>query len=136
MIDQQTRELVRERARNRCEYCLIPQEYLPLITFPVDHIIAKQHGGDSQSNNLCLSCLKCNLQKGPNIASLDPDTGLLVPLYNPRIDKWTDHFQYAGETITGLTPVGRATIQLLGFNQEQQIELRQALITDGWPLDP
>jgi hypothetical protein len=37
---------VRERAGNRCEYCLVPAD-ISAFTFPVDHIIAQQHGGET-----------------------------------------------------------------------------------------
>ncbi len=39
------RKLVRERAGNRCEYCGMPQELVPLARFHVEHVIPKQHRG-------------------------------------------------------------------------------------------
>ena len=39
----------------------------------IDHIIAQQHRDSHQESNLCLCCLRCNLKKGPNIASTDPE---------------------------------------------------------------
>jgi 5-methylcytosine-specific restriction endonuclease McrA len=50
--------LVRERARQCCEYCRLPQEHAA-ITFPIDHIIARQHGGTSTEDNLALACFFC-----------------------------------------------------------------------------
>ncbi len=44
-MDAALRRLVRERAGNRCEYCGIHQDQDAFFTFPVDHIIARQHGG-------------------------------------------------------------------------------------------
>jgi predicted restriction endonuclease len=55
-MDVATRKLVKERAGHRCEYCGISQSALPLSTFHVEHIIAKQHGGSDDPNNLALSC--------------------------------------------------------------------------------
>ncbi len=75
------RALVRERAGNRCEYCRIHQDQDAFFKFPVDHIIALQHGGKTESDNLCLSCYRCNSHKGPNIASIDPETRDLVRLF-------------------------------------------------------
>ena len=86
-MDAALREHVRQRAGNTCEYCRIHQDQDPFFTFPVDHIIARQHGGKTESENLCLSCYRCNSHKGPNIASIDPDTKELVRLFHPRQDK-------------------------------------------------
>jgi HNH endonuclease len=58
---------VRARARQRCEYCHLPQACY-LLRFQIDHIIADQHGGPAISANLCLACPRCNTKKGPNIA--------------------------------------------------------------------
>ena len=66
MIDSETRLLVRERAAERCEYCQLPEWASP-ISFHVEHIRAKQHGGDDQPENLALACDRCNLHKGPNL---------------------------------------------------------------------
>ena len=78
---------VRKRAGDRCEYCKIPA-YISEFTFPVDHIIAQQHGGKTSYVNLALSCPHDNFHKGPNIAGLDPETGKLTRLFNPRRQKW------------------------------------------------
>jgi hypothetical protein len=44
----------------------------------IDHIIAQQHGGSHEESNLCLCCLRCNLKKGPNIASTTLKTGASI----------------------------------------------------------
>jgi hypothetical protein len=86
--------------------------------------VARQHGGTDDSENLALACYHCNLHKGPNIAGLDPETGELVPLFNPRTQDWDDHFEIWGSSIVGQTSTGRATILVLAMNAEQMRELR------------
>ena len=71
------------RARDCCEYCLMPQEY-DETAFEIDHVIAKKHDGPTADNNLCLSCFFCNSFKGANIAGRDRKTRKLTPLFNPR----------------------------------------------------
>lgn len=118
---------VRERAAERCEYCLIPQLALPL-PFQVDHIIAEQHQGETALSNLALACPHCNRYKGPNIAGIDPRTGELVRLFHPRTDRWEDHFDWADSSrIAGKTPIGRATVQVLAMNAEGPMLLRRLL---------
>ena len=60
---------VRTRAKDRCEYCQLPQACYR-SQFEIDHIIAEQHGGSAISDNLALACIRCNKRKGPNIAEL------------------------------------------------------------------
>jgi hypothetical protein len=50
-MDAATKRLVRQRAQERCEYCRLPQTAQPFVTFHVEHIIAKQHGGSDDPNN-------------------------------------------------------------------------------------
>jgi hypothetical protein len=102
-----------------------------VATFHVEHIVAKQHGGSDDLSNLAIACMHCNLFKGPNIAGLDPQTGQLTPIFNPRRDVWTEHFALRGPTIVGLTPVGRTTVYVLALNSRQQIDLRTALRSQG-----
>src|SRR5271156_5210547 len=63
----------RRRAVGRCEYCRLPESAFRM-PFVLDHIIARQHGGRTESANLALCCGRCNLHKGPNIASIDPQS--------------------------------------------------------------
>ena len=66
---------VRERAGHMCEYCRMPESNYPTVPFPIDHVIARQHGGSTTLDNLALSCLHDNTHKGPNIAGIDPVRG-------------------------------------------------------------
>jgi hypothetical protein len=123
-MDARTRELVRRRAGDVCEYCRIPQEATPLIPFHVEHIVSKQHGGTDDPDDLALACDRCNAYKGPNLTSIDPDTGTVVGLFHPRQDIWSEHFVVSGGHIVGLTPMGRTTVRLLNMNASRRVELR------------
>ena len=126
-ISGQLRRLVVERAGNCCEYCRFSQSdnFLP---FEVDHIIAEKHRGKDEPNNLCLSCSDCNGYKGSDIGSIDEETDLLTPLFNPRKHIWAEHFQFNGAVIEPLTPEGRVTVFLLQFNDPDRVEERAGLI--------
>ena len=121
--------LVRQRARERCEYCCLPQAH-SAVPFEIDHIVAKKHKGPAGEENLALACFFCNSAKGPNIAGYDPDTGKLAPLFNPRRQIWTRHFRWSGPQLVGRTRIGRVTIAVLSINDPAFIALREALIAD------
>lgn len=125
-MDAALRNLVRERAAERCEYCGVHQDDEPFYRFHIEHVIAKQHGGRDEASNLALSCHHCNLQKGPNLSAIDPDTAQIVALFHPRQQAWAEHFQMQGVTVVGLTATGRATVRLLQMNAVTRIELRAA----------
>ena len=129
-MDAATRALVRQRAGNRCEYCLLRQEQSGLAHH-IEHIRAKQHGGPDHPDNLALACNRCNSHKGPNLTGIDPVSEELVPLFHPRRDAWTDHFELQGARIDGLTPSGRTTVHVLAMNDERRLERRTELIARG-----
>jgi len=85
----------------------------------------------TQSDNLALSCVLCNKRKGSDLASVDPDTGKITPLYHPRHDRWSEHFRLDGAQIVPLTPAGRATVYLLQLNQGDRIVERELLLAIG-----
>ena len=130
-MDARTRQRVRRRAGERCEYCRLP-ESADEWPFHVDHIVALVHGGDDKQSNLSWSCTQCNLHKASNFASIDPATGQRVSLFNPREDVWHDHFALQSDgRIVGLTACGRATVHLLDINGTPQLDLRRELIQQG-----
>lgn len=131
MTPNEPRESVRRRAGNRCEYCRLPDRVLAPEDFHVEHIIARKHGGMDDPENLAWACIYCNLYKGPNLASIDPDTGELTRLFHPRRDPWDEHFMCVGMRITGKTPVGRTTVWLLEMNAPLLIQIRSSLIVEG-----
>jgi 5-methylcytosine-specific restriction endonuclease McrA len=126
-MDAAVRARVRRRAGNRCEYCLLKQEHLPFSTFQVEHIIPRKHGGDDDPSNLALACDRCNAHKGPNLTGIDPETGEIVPLFNPREHAWAEHFRLSDATIVGLTAIGRTTVRVLNMNEERRVRLRAVL---------
>jgi hypothetical protein len=124
------RQLVDQRAAGTCEYCLIHQTF-SIYSHEIDHVIASKHGGESTEDNLVLACLPCNRHKGSELTSIDPLTGAITPLFNPRTQIWLEHFQLEAESILGLTAVGRTTIFLLRMNEINRVQLRQALAAQG-----
>jgi hypothetical protein len=132
-IPASLRKLVKERAKERCEYCLLPQSASPFEHEP-DHIIPIQHGGKTEAGNLALACLRCNRRKGPNVGSFDPESGALVPFYHSRAQKWRDHFRLEEAIIHPVTPEARVTVKILQLNDEARIEERRRLIAlDMYP---
>lgn len=129
-ISTELRKLVAERADFRCEYCHLPEK-ASLHKHEPDHILPRQHGGQSTEDNLALSCLRCNRYKGPNIGSYDPETGQLTPLFNPRQQNWSDHFKFEGSEISPLTAVARVTLKILRINDDIRIQEREQLQKAG-----
>ena len=126
-----TRRLVRTRAEQRCEYCRLEQKQAPFALFHVDHVIPRQHGGSGEPDNLALACHHCNLHKGSNLTGIDPDSGQITPLFNPRKEVWSRHFVLRSPLVSGLTPVGRATVRVLAMNAPDRIQLRAELQKGG-----
>jgi len=135
-MDATIREFVRQRAGNRCEYCHLPQEATPFVAFHVEHIVARQHldEGENDPAGLALACDRCNAYKGPNLSSIDPQTGDRVNVFNPRTDLWADHFADSAGVVVGLTPIGRATARLLNMNAARRVQLRRQWLDEGGSL--
>jgi HNH endonuclease len=129
-IPKALRQLVGQRAVGTCEYCLIHQTF-SIYSHEVDHVIAAKHSGESTEDNLVLACLSCNRHKGSDLTSIDPLTGAITPLFNPRTQIWSEHFQLEEGFILGLTAIGRTTIFLLRINEMNRLQLRQALVVQG-----
>lgn len=129
-VSERLRRQVRERAQGRCEYCLIHEEDMFYPHEP-DHVIAEKHGGPTSLDNLALSCFHCNRFKGSDLASVDPTTGKIVFLFQPRSQKWNRHFRLSGPLIEGITASSRATVALLRMNDPERVAYRLALIELG-----
>ena len=116
---------VQERATERCEYCKMHQS-LQGATFHIEHILPRARGGRSELDNLALACPSCNLHKSDRVEVPAPDADELVPLFNPRVHNWDEHFRWDGYRIVGQTPIGRATLVALFLNHTRRIKIRQA----------
>jgi hypothetical protein len=126
-IPEKLKTQVRQFAGTRCEYCLIsgrvsenPHEY--------DHIVAIQHSGQTVFENICLACFECNRQKGPNLCSIDTETGDVVRLFDPRHQSWKEHFELQDATIIPLTAIGRVTVRVLDLNSKVRLVNRTILL--------
>ncbi|PQO42126.1 HNH endonuclease [Blastopirellula marina] len=130
-MDEGLRQNVRQRAGHRCEYCRMPESATPFVPFHAEHIIAQQHMGTDEADNLALACDRCNAYKGTNLASVDPETGEVTRLFHPRNDLWNVHFVIEPDgKIIGRTDVGRTTARLLMMNAPARVRLRCELSSD------
>ena len=118
---------ISDRAEHRCEYSHFPTRG-QVATFPIDHIIPKSAGAGHDPENLALACPHCNAHKWTAVEASDPLTGVIAPLFNPRRDKWDEHFEWlGGGELGGRTMTGRATIAALQMNAPAMVELRLLL---------
>jgi 5-methylcytosine-specific restriction endonuclease McrA len=99
------RRAVAARAEHCCEYCF-SQEMLSHDDFAVEHIYPRASSGSDDLSNLAFSCQGCNNRKYTAVQAEDPATGVLVPLYHPRQDRWQAHFVWSVDYsyIEGITP--------------------------------
>jgi hypothetical protein len=127
------RELVARTAGYRCGYCLT-QEAVVGAPMEIEHIVPESLGGATEEENLWLACSLCNDHKGDRVAALDPETGEMIRLYDPRRQIWKAHFAWtrAGDRIVGQTPVGRATVIALHLNRPALVRSRRVWVGAGW----
>lgn len=130
-ISTQLRRLVVERSQGCCAYCLQP-ELFSFCAHEVDHVIAEKHGGRTVAENLTLACKLCNTLKGSDIASIDPETGEIVRLYQPGRDRWAEHFRLDGADLIPLTAIARTTIWLLQTNRDDRLQERPLWLASGF----
>lgn len=132
-VPETIRQRIAEAARFRCGYCLTSQHVIgPLLE--IDHIIPEARGGTNDEDNLFLACPMCNSHKADRIEAMDPESGETVRLFNPRTDRWSDHFEWVegGALIRGKTPIGRATAVALNVNHPDIAAARRLWIAAGW----
>jgi len=100
----------------------------------MEHIIPQARGGSDDEENLWLACRLCNNFKGVQTVALDPVTAEQVPLFNPRTQRWAEHFVWSadGTRVTGQTPTGRATVFALQLNYVIAVMVRQEWVKVGW----
>jgi hypothetical protein len=123
---------VAARAGHRCEYCRAP-EVVFNFPFEVEHIVPPMHGGTDVDDNLALSCRACNVRKGAQVRHVDPVTRSTVRFFDPRRDRWEDHFRVdvGAGVIEGMTAMGRATVARMAMNTDAQVEARRLWIRLG-----
>ena len=129
------RDAVGSRAGYRCEYCQLPVQ-LQVGGFEVDHILPRSRGGLTDMANLAFACPHCNARKWAHVDGEDPASGQVVTLFNPRTQRWVDHFQWAAQhpfEIEGLTAHGRATVARLQMNHPALVSIRRLLVELGLP---
>ncbi|MBI3066792.1 MAG: HNH endonuclease [Deltaproteobacteria bacterium] len=129
-INAALRQLVATRVDFLCEYCLIHEEDT-FFGCEVDHIISEKHGGKTEAENLAYACAFCNRSKGSDVGSLVQRTGAFVRFFNPRTDRWADHFALDRVTIIALSDVGEVTARILDLNNSERLFERQALQVIG-----
>jgi 5-methylcytosine-specific restriction endonuclease McrA len=126
------REFVFRRAQGRCEYCRSPAAFAHQ-GFSLEHIRPRSRQGGESPENLALSCQGCNNHKYNRSRARDPVSQVVVRLFHPRRDGWSDHFAWTsdGTQILGLTPIGRATVEALQLNRAALVNLRRVLVEAG-----
>lgn len=127
------RKQVRADAGRRCGYCR-SSEVLTGMPLEIEHIIPEAAGGPTVRKNLWLACHRCNEYKGNRIQATDPLTGKRVTFFNPRMQRWPDHFTWSpdGTLVVGLTPCGRVTVAALRLNNEYVVAARRFWVEAGW----
>ncbi len=129
---------VAQTAGHICGYCRTP-EWIAGFRLSIEHIVPEAKGGQTVERNLWLTCHGCNEFKAARTHGRDPVSGKRVRLWNPRRQKWHDHFSWSddGTEIIGLTPCGRATVLLLRLNRPELVAARSLWVQVGWwpPVD-
>ena len=130
---EQFREAVVKRAGNRCEYCQLPAQF-QISGFEIDHILPRSRGGQTDVSNAALACPHCNARKWAHIDGEDPELGQRVVLFNPRTQRWEDHFRWSEQhlfTLVGISTHGRATVARLHMNHPDLVNIRRLLAELG-----
>lgn len=132
-ISKVLREQVSRDARYRCGYCLAQQDIIG-IQLHIDHILPASAGGATIPENLWLACSECNNHKGSQVDAVDPQSDDRVSLFNPRKQRWLDHFRWSddGTRVIGISSVGRATVNALDLNQDVMVIARCRWVLVGW----
>lgn len=106
----------------------------------IDHITPQSLPDSSdEPDNLALACQRSNGYRYNFTTGIDPETGKNIPLFNPRKQKWSDHFIWSedGLKVIGITSTGRATCNRLDLNDDRHnegsiVKARRLWIKGGW----
>jgi HNH endonuclease len=132
-ISNQLAALILLDAGHRCGYCRTDEQIAGSL-LSIEHILPIARGGTTERANLWRSCRECNEHKGAQIEALDPESGEIATLYNPRTQPWREHFRWSddGLFILGSTALGRATVNALNLNRPHLLVARQRWMLVGW----
>ncbi len=129
-ISRELRRLVADRADYSCEYYLI-HEQDTAFGCAIDHTISLKHGGTSTQENLVYACVVYNRYKESDVGSILLQTQDFIRFFNPRRDRWHEHFQLNNALLELTSSIGEVTARILGFNHDDRLEERQMLINFG-----
>jgi HNH endonuclease len=132
-ISESLRKQIANSDKARCCYCLT-SEANSGIPMTHDHIQPLSKGGETTFENVCLACRSCNEFKSDLTEAIDPLTGETLSLFNPRGQRWSDHFVWSadGTRVEGLTSIARATVVCLRMNNPVIIVARRRWVISGW----
>lgn len=132
-VPESIKALITNSDRNCCCYCLTTEANSG-IAMTYDHIQPVSKGGETSFDNVCLACRSCNEFKSNSIEATDPLTGESFTLFNPRKQKWSDHFAWSidGTRVEGKTAIGRATVVGLRMNNTVIVAARKRWVISGW----
>ena len=125
-VGVELRRLIAERAGFLCEYCLVAESDT-FFGCEVDHIISEKHGGATEAVNLAYASAFCNRHKGSDVGSIDWQSRHFSRFYNPREDRWSEHFLLDGIEIQPRTMIGRVTVRILKMNVDERLLERRVL---------
>lgn len=120
-ISDAIQQKVRQRALELCEYCHASEKW-QYVLFTVDHVISLSKNGQDTIDNLALACFHCNRKKSNNTTAIDPETGNEVELFNPRKNKWSEHFIWSKD---GLKIINRDNTHRKSNNSKTRPKQRQ-----------
>lgn len=128
-ISRKLQAKIRHQEKNRCGYCLLPQNLYPTL-LDIEHIQPTTKGGSDEEKNLWLACREYNSHKSAKTYGFDEKTGQRLKLFNPRRQNWNRHFKFSEDKteIIGKTACGRATVEALKLNIEILVSVRQLWI--------
>ena len=132
-VARRLRALVLADADGCCGYCRLSAE-ISGVPLEIEHLLPQALGGPTDRANLWAACRQCNVLKSDRVAAYDPATLMLVSLFNPRAQSWSEHFAWVegGVRIAGQTPTGRATVVALNLNRPLLVRARERWVTVGW----
>lgn len=120
MLSEVEKGLLLAEAGYQCEYC---KKLLQDVSYQLEHIWPESRGGETNRENLAISCQRCNTNKGNHTEWIDHTTGASFPLFHPRRMNWDDHFKKNLYDIVGISPIGRATSALLFRSTSQYLPI-------------